>query len=106
MNPSLCHSLGTTRWTETAFFATKRHNVLFAASLTDETKEAKRRDATFQICFEFPQNIFRERASLLGTDLNEGFQVILDDAVARGEFRSTPLVFAGFVTCFHHGMGS
>ncbi len=88
------------------FFATKRHNVFFAASLANEAKEAKRRDATFQIGFEFPQNIFRERSSLLGTVLNESFHVILDDAVARGEFRSTPLVFAGFVTCFHHGMGS
>jgi hypothetical protein len=59
MSPSLCHSLGTARWTETAFFATKRHNMLFAASFTNETKESKRRDPTLQISLELLENVFR-----------------------------------------------
>jgi len=79
--------------------------MFFAASLTDETKEAKRRDAAFQISLELPQNIFRERSPLLGAVVNKSLDVLLDDAVARGEFRSTPLVFPGFVTCFSHGVG-
>jgi hypothetical protein len=105
MNPSLCHSLGTTRWTETAFFATKRHNMFFATPLANEAKEAKRRDATFQISLELPQNIFRERSSLLGAVLNKSLKVLLDDAVARGEFWSRPLVFPGFVARLPHGVG-
>jgi hypothetical protein len=79
--------------------------MLFAAPLANETKEAKRRDATFQIGLVLPQNIFRERSSLLGAVLNESFEMFLADAVARGEFRSTPLVFSGFGACFPHGAG-
>jgi hypothetical protein len=59
MSPSLCHSLGTARRAETAFFTTKRHNMLFAASLTNETKEPKRRDPTLQISLELLENVFR-----------------------------------------------
>ena len=78
--------------------------MFFAVSLINEAEEAKHRDAAFQISLELLENVFREKSFLLRAVLNESFEVLFDDAVARDEFRSSPLVFIGFVTDFPYGV--